>query len=120
AVEKHGADATRYGLLDMSTAQDPRFSWGKIEEGAKLANKLWNVARLLIGAVEGISPEARPSSLEERWILSRLDNARELVEDALGSFEFGAAVKALYHLTFDEFCDWYAEAIKPRLYAHDA
>ena len=69
--------------------------------------------------VEGISPEARPSSLEERWILSRLDTARELVEDALRSFEFGAAVKALYHLTFDEFCDWYAEAIKPRLYAHD-
>jgi valyl-tRNA synthetase len=66
-----------------------------------------------------VTPDARPSSLEERWILSRLDETRELLEGALPEFEFSAAVTALNHVTFDDFCDWYAEAIKPRLYDGD-
>ena len=68
AVAQFGADATRYGLLKMSSMQDPRFSWGMIEEGAKLANKLWNVARLILQKAEGIEPALRPSTLEEQWI----------------------------------------------------
>jgi valyl-tRNA synthetase len=119
AVDRYGADATRYGLLNISTMQDPRFNWGRIEEGGKLANKLWNAARLVLTQAAGGQPDARPQSVEEWWILSRLDEARELVDGALAEFQFGAAVDALYHLTFDEFCDWYAEAIKPRLYDGD-
>jgi valyl-tRNA synthetase len=119
AVDRHGADATRYGLLKLTTQQDPRFNWGAIEEGAKLANKLWNAARLVLTQAVGRAPEARPRSVEERCILSRLDETRELFERSVGQFQFGAAVDALYHLTFDEFCDWYAEAIKPRLYDGD-
>jgi valyl-tRNA synthetase len=119
-IAEHGADATRYGLLKMSSSQDVRFSAGAIEEGGKLANKLWNVARLMLSQAEGVEPEARPQAVEERWILSRLDEARELLEDAIPRFEFADAVNALYHLTFDDFCDWYAEAIKPRLYDGDA
>ena len=65
AVAKHGADATRYGLLKISSTQDVRFSWDKIEEGGKLANKLWNVARLILQNAGGISPELRPDALEE-------------------------------------------------------
>jgi valyl-tRNA synthetase len=118
-IGDYGADATRYGLLKMSSSQDVRFSAGMIEEGRKLANKLWNVARLMLERGEGVTPDARPSSLEERWILSRLDETRELLEGALPEFEFSAAVTALYHVTFDDFCDWYAEAIKPRLYDGD-
>jgi valyl-tRNA synthetase len=119
AVDKHGADATRYGLLKMSSAQDPRFSWGNIEEGAKLANKLWNVARLLLQNGEGVAPALHPRALEERWILQRIDDVRAEIERLLPRFEFAAAVDLLYHLTFDDFCDWYAEAIKPRLYEGD-
>jgi valyl-tRNA synthetase len=119
-VAEHGADATRYGLLKMSSSQDVRFSAGAIEEGRKLANKLWNVARLMLSQAEGIEPEARPQAIEEQWILSRLDEARGLLQDAIPRFEFAACVAALYHLTFDDFCDWYAEAIKPRLYDGDA
>ncbi len=119
AVEKHGADATRYGLLKISSSQDVRFSWGAIEEGRKLANKLWNVARLMLTQAAGVQPAARPRSVEEHWILARLDETRALLEDALPRFEFAGAVDALYHLTFDDFCDWYAEAIKPRLYDGD-
>ena len=119
-IAAHGADALRYGLLKMSSTQDVRFSVGMIEEGRKLANKLWNVARLMLAQGEGVAPEARPQSVEERWILGRIDAVRELLEDAIPRFEFSAAATALYHLTFDDFCDWYAEAIKPRLYEGDA
>jgi valyl-tRNA synthetase len=119
AIEANGADATRYGLLKISSTQDVRYSVGAIEEGRKLANKLWNVARLILQQTEGTEPDARPSALEERWILARLDAARAAVEDAWSRFDFSAATSVLYHLTFDDFCDWYAEAVKSRLYDGD-
>jgi valyl-tRNA synthetase len=118
-IEKYGADATRYGVLKMSSAQDVRFSVGAIEEGRKLANKLWNVARLIIANSGDAAPDARPNSLEERWMIARLDAAHRELGEWLGHFDFAAAASRLYHLTFDEFCDWYAEAIKPRLYEGD-
>jgi valyl-tRNA synthetase len=119
-VDSYGADATRYGLLKISSTQDVRYAIGAIEEGRKLANKLWNVARLILQNAEGAMPAARPTQLEERWILARLDAARAEVEGAWSSFDFAAATGVLYHLTFDDFCDWYAEAVKPRLYDGDA
>ena len=118
-VEAHGADATRYGLLKISSTQDVRYAVGAIEEGRKLANKLWNVARLILQQAEGVTPAARPGALEERWILARLDAARAAVEEAWDRFDFASATGVLYHLTFDDFCDWYAEAVKPRLYDGD-
>jgi valyl-tRNA synthetase len=117
-IEEHGADATRYGLLKVSSTQDARFSYGAIEEGRKLANKLWNASRLLLQA--GAAPvEERAQTIEERWILARLYRAQRDLEDDLASFDFAHAVDTLYHLTFDEFCDWYLESIKPRLYEKD-
>jgi valyl-tRNA synthetase len=113
-IHQYGADATRYGLLKMSSTQDVRFSAGFIEEGRKLANKLWNVARLILANAGGARPSIEPRDLEERWILARLDATRAQLEDLWERFEFAAGANALYHLTFDDFCDWYAEAIKPR------
>ena len=118
-IADHGADATRYGLLKMSSTQDVRFAVAAIEEGRWLANKLWNVARLILANTEGAEPDARPQAVEERWILARLDAARAAVEAAWAEFDFAAAVKILYRLTRDDFCDWYAEAAKPRLYEDD-
>ena len=112
-IAKHGADATRYGLLKMSSTQDVRFTEGPLEEGRKLANKLWNVSRLLLQ--NRVEPEARPREVEERWILARLDATRAELEQAWAAFDFSHSVQSLYRLTFDDFCDWYAEAIKPRL-----
>ncbi|MCA1676759.1 MAG: class I tRNA ligase family protein, partial [Actinobacteria bacterium] len=114
-VDEHGADATRYGLLKNSSTQDVRFSVGAIEEGRKLANKLWNVSRLMLANANGVSPELRPQALEEHWIVARLDAALAEIEERFAAYEFAAAVATLYHVTFDDFCDWYAEAIKPRL-----
>jgi valyl-tRNA synthetase len=113
-IAAHGADATRYGLLKMSSTQDTKFSEGPIEEGRKLANKLWNASRLLLMS-GGEEVEARPSSVEERWILARIDATRAEVETDLAAYDFAHAVDRLYHLTFDDFCDWYLESIKPRL-----
>jgi valyl-tRNA synthetase len=117
-IAEHGADALRYGLLKMSSTQDVRFSHGAVEEGRKLANKLWNASRLLLNAEAG-EAELRPRTVEERWILARLDAVRAQVEADLAAYDFSHAVQALYRLTFDDFCDWYAEAIKPRLYERD-
>jgi len=117
-IAEYGADATRYGLLKMSSTQDVRFSPQPIEEGRKLANKLWNASRLLLLGGTGDIDE-RPSSLEERWILARIDATRAELEDDLAGFDFSHAVDHLYHLTFDDFCDWYLEAIKPRLQEPD-
>jgi len=114
-VNQYGADATRYGLLKMASTQDVRFSVGPIEEGRRLANKLWNVARLLLSHANGVEPDARPRMLEERWILARIDATRSELEARFAEMEFSRAATALYRLTFDDFCDWYAEAIKPRL-----
>ncbi len=113
-IEAHGADATRYGLLKMSSGQDVRWSNGPVEEGRRLANKLWNASRLLL-MNGGTEVDARPSSLEERWILARIDATRSEVERDLDAYDFAHAVDRLYHLTFDDFCDWYLESIKPRL-----
>ena len=64
-------------------------------------------------------PEQRPHALEERWIAWRLDRAQAQVDEHLGAFDFSPATNVLYHVTFDDFCDWYAEAIKQRLYDGD-
>ena len=118
-IEAHGADATRYGLMKMASSQDVMFSEGAIEEGAKLANKLWNASRLLIEAAVS-EADARPASLEEHWILARLSATQGAVEGYLAEFDFAHLVSELYRLTFDDFCDWYLEAIKPRIYGGDA
>jgi valyl-tRNA synthetase len=118
-IDAHGADATRYGLMKMASSQDVSFSEGAMLEGRKLANKLWNASRLLLQA--GVTEVAeRPSSLEERWILARLSQSQRVVEANLTAFDFSHLVQELYHLTFDDFCDWYLEAIKPRIYEGDA
>jgi valyl-tRNA synthetase len=118
-IAEYGADATRYGLLKMSSTQDTRFSYAAIDEGRRLANKLWNVSRLIVSNTEGVTPELRAQHREERWILARLEGARRELEKRLQAFDFSAVARVLYRVTFDDFCDWYAEIIKQRLYDRD-
>ena len=106
--------------MKNSLTQDVRFSYSAIEEGGKLSNKLWNAARLILTACEGALPAERPASLEERWILARLSQTQRAVESLLDEFDYAHSMDELYHLTFDDFCDWYLEAVKARLYDGDA
>ena len=120
-IAEHGADATRYGLLKMSSTQDVRFAEGTIEEGRGLCNKLWNAARLILLNVD---PEAAPAPTRaepvDAWVLGQLADATAEVTAALDAYDFAAAVKALYRFVWNDVCDWYLEAAKARLYGDDA
>jgi valyl-tRNA synthetase len=119
----YGADAVRYGLLAMSSTQDVRFNETRIAEGRQLANKLFNASRLVLLRVrEGVTAPTvapEPRTVEDRWILSRLQSAEQELTDAFGTFEFHRATQRLYSFVYDELCDWYLEMLKPRLYLDD-
>jgi valyl-tRNA synthetase len=118
-VHRFGADATRYGLLKMSSTQDVRFSEGMIAEGGKFANKLWNAARFVLTQADTtVAPAPAGSEPADRWVRSRLAATLDEVVSLIDRFDFSAAVKALYAFVFD-FCDWYIEAAKPRLGGDD-
>jgi valyl-tRNA synthetase len=119
-IAKHGADATRYGLLKMSSTQDVKFAEGMIEEGRGLCNKLWNAARLILLNVDP-DAVAAPTRAEpvDAWILGRLDDGVAEVTAELDGYDFSAAVKALYRFVWNDVCDWYLEAAKARLYGTD-
>jgi valyl-tRNA synthetase len=114
----YGADAVRWGLYAMSSAQDVRFSEDKLAQGLQLTNKLWNAARLiLLSASPNARAEPRPMTVEDRWILTRLDRARAAIADEIKRYAFANAALRLYDFVYGELCDWYLELIKPRLRA---
>jgi valyl-tRNA synthetase len=113
----YGADAVRWGLLAMSSGQDVKFNEEKIAQGQQLTNKLWNASRLVLLRV---APDARaavnPGTVEDRWILSRLERAKATVRGRIESYDFSHAALELYGFVYGELCDWYLEFVKPRLY----
>jgi len=116
----YGADAVRWGLLAMSSGQDVKFSEEKIAQGQQLTNKLWNASRLILLRID---PDARaavdPGTVEDRWILSRLERAKRSVRGRIESYDFSHAALELYDFIYGELCDWYLELVKPRLYERD-
>jgi valyl-tRNA synthetase len=120
-VEEHGADAVRFGLLAMASTQDVRYSHQRVKQGRDLANKLWNASRLILMGVDG---QAEPSAaaaetVEDRWILSRLERATGRVTELIDGFRLSPAALELYDVFWSELCDWYLELAKPRLYSED-
>jgi valyl-tRNA synthetase len=115
-IDVHGADALRFGLLAMSSTQDVRYSAAKVRQGRDLANKLWNASRLVLLNAAGVEPAPRPASIEDRWILSRLQRTIALVTEELDRYDFAHAALDLYAFFWSELCDWYLEIVKPRLY----
>jgi valyl-tRNA synthetase len=113
----YGADAVRYGLLAMSSTQDFRFNEEKIAQGSALANKLFNASRLvLMRAGDQDGGNATPRAVEDRWILSRLQQAKQEIARAIEEYAFHRATARMYDFVYGELCDWYLEIIKPRLY----
>jgi len=116
-IEKHGADGVRFGLLAMSSSQDVRYSAEKVQQGEQLTNKLWNASRLILTRVDqDARAAAKPRTIEDRWILSRLAATRTTFDDYVAAFDFSHAALALYDFVYGELCDWYLELVKPRLY----
>jgi valyl-tRNA synthetase len=122
-IAKHGADGTRFGLLAMSSTQDVRFSEEKVAQGRQLANKLFNASRLVLlrvpDGVELDDQQPPPRTVEDAWILSRLQRAKADTARAIEAFEFHRAALGLYDFVYGELCDWYLEIVKPRLYDED-
>jgi valyl-tRNA synthetase len=116
----YGADAVRFGLLAMSSTQDVRFSEERVAQGAQLTNKLFNASRLiLMNAADGVDAAARPTAIEDRWILSRLQSAKRDASRRIEEFDFSKLAFGLYDFVFNDLCDWYLEFVKPRLYEGD-
>jgi valyl-tRNA synthetase len=115
-IDEFGADATRFGLLAMSSAQDVRYSVEKVGQGRDLANKLWNASRLILLKAADIDPSPTVESPEDAWILSRLQRTIEETNRRIDEYDFSHAALGLYDFFFGDFCDWYLELIKPRLW----
>jgi valyl-tRNA synthetase len=118
-IDKYGADALRFALLRASTAgQDAPLAEDWVEGARRFTNKLWNAARfvlLTVGEGGGTEPPADADlALEDRWILSRLEAVRADVDRAMTEWDLGRVARALYHFTWDEYCDWYLELAKLR------
>ncbi len=119
-IDRHGADALRFGLLAMSSAQDVRYSEARVEQGRDLANKMWNASRLiLLNVPDDAEPGARTTLAEDRWILSRLERTIGSVSEQIEAYDFSKAALELYDFFWSEVCDWYLEIAKPRLYDGD-
>ncbi|MDG5815790.1 valine--tRNA ligase [Chitinispirillales bacterium ANBcel5] len=121
-IPVYGADALRFSMI-MITAQGADVYLGKdtFDIGRNFANKLWNASRFLLGTVsEKINFNSLPAKnrlkAEDLWILSRLQQLTESMNDAISSFRFNESCHLMYDFTWHEFCDWYIEAKKADLY----
>jgi valyl-tRNA synthetase len=112
-IDRNGADALRFGLLMMSSTQDVRFSADRVDQGRQLVTKLWNAGRLVVdrGGRAG-APAPEPRTLADRWIASRIAAAVEQADGLLAGFQLAQLADLVYHLVFDEYCDWYLELLK--------
>ena len=120
AIDRHGADALRFGLLAMTSSQDVRYSEEKVKQGQDLANKLWNASRLVLLRVQDVDAAPRPETVADRWILSRLERVTARATALMEGYDFSRAALELYAAFWDEVFDWYLELAKPRLYEESA
>ena len=119
-IDKYGADTLRFSLITGSTpGNDIRFHWDKVENTRNFANKIWNAARFTMLNLEDYEPVSlgeEDLTLADRWMLSRLRDRIEEVTVLLEQYDLGEAARVVYEFIWDEFCDWYIELTKPRLY----
>ena len=120
-IADYGADALRMTLITGNApGNDMRFSNSRVEASRNFANKVWNASRFIMMNMpeDGEIPEEMPAGLlpEDKWILSGFNNVVRDVTDNMDRFELGIAVQKVHDFIWDEFCDWYIEMVKPRLY----
>ncbi|RKO67691.1 valine--tRNA ligase [Desulfofundulus salinus] len=120
-IESHGADSLRFMLVTGNTpGNDLRFHFERLDGARNFANKIWNASRFALMNLADYDPAAAPGreyhTLADRWILSRYQACVQEVTQFLEAYELGEAARVLYEFIWDEFCDWYIELVKPRLY----
>lgn len=121
-IDKYGADALRYTLITGNApGNDMRFYWSRVEASRNFANKVWNASRfIMMNAPDNKikATDERPANLTDadKWILSKMNGLIKEVTDNMEKYELGIAVAKLNDFIWEEFCDWYIEMVKPRLY----
>ena len=119
-IDKYGADALRLTLVTGNApGNDMRFYWERVEASRNFANKVWNASRFIMMNLD--KAEAKAVSLDEltpadKWILSKLNTLAKEVTENMENFDLGVAVGKIYDFIWEEFCDWYIEMVKPRMY----
>ena len=121
-IDKYGADALRYTLITGNApGNDMRFYWSRVEASRNFANKVWNASRFIMMNDPDNKikvTDARPANLTDadKWILSKMNGLIKEVTENMEKYELGIAVAKLNDFIWEEFCDWYIEMVKPRLY----
>ncbi len=125
-IEKYGADALRFSLISGTTpGNDMRFMPEKLEAAGNFANKIWNAAKFVLMNLEGTDEEFLTSDIsnhisnleiEDKWILSKLNTLAKEVKTNIDNYDLGVAIDKIQSFIWDEFCDWYIEIVKTRLY----
>ncbi|MGB4658908.1 MAG: valine--tRNA ligase [Mobilitalea sp.] len=121
-IDKYGADALRFSLIIGSApGNDMRFYWEKVESSRNFANKVWNASRFIMMNLEkatiGENIDEKLLTVADKWILSKVNTLITETTDNLESYDLGIAAQKIYDFVWEEFCDWYIEMVKPRLYS---
>lgn len=123
-IDQYGADALRFTLITGSTpGNDMRFSYKRVESNRNFCNKLWNASRFVLMNLPEDFYDAKVIKeklhSEDRWILTRVDETIVEVQEKIEKYDIGMAAEAVHDFIWDEYCDWYIEMVKPRLYGDD-
>jgi valyl-tRNA synthetase len=121
-IDKYGADALRFSLITGNApGNDMRFYWERVESSRNFANKVWNASRFIMMNLEKASIsdtiDEKLLTVADKWILSKVNILVKEATENMESFELGIAVQKIYDFIWEEFCDWYIEMVKPRLYS---
>ena len=137
-IDKYGADALRFSVLSGTTmGNDIRYMPEKLEQASNFANKIWNAAKFIINANENVKEEdvkeychriyddktktyhAECCKIEDKWMMNKVDKLVAEVTKNIENYDLGIALDKIYSFIWNEFCDWYIEMVKPRLYGED-
>ncbi len=119
-IEKYGADALRMTLITGNApGNDMRFYWERVENSRNFANKIWNASRFIMmnmEKAEEVEVPLKDLTMEDKWILSKVNGLAKEATENLERYELGIALQKVYDFVWEEFCDWYIEMVKPRLW----
>ena len=122
-IDKYGADALRMTLMTGNApGNDMRFYWERVEASRNFANKVWNASRFIMMNIEKAPvTDVKLSDLQmaDRWILSKVNTLAKDVTENMDKYELGIALQKVYDFIWEEFCDWYIEMVKPRLWSEE-
>ena len=121
-IAEYGADALRFSLtLGITFGNDIRYIPAKVEQGANFANKLWNASKFVLMNLEDYDEKYDLTKLckEDKWILAKVNRLAEEMSRNIDNYDLGVATQKIYDFIWNEFCDWYIEIVKPRLYDKD-